>query len=104
MVFWALFFLGTVKTEQPNVIFIMFDDLGWSNVGFHNPAVRTTPFLDKMSKSEHTVELTNVYSTHRTSFLIVVDHKMVAICISRLTSSINTRNPSKDVHLPEQLH
>ena len=67
MVFWTLVFLGTVRTEQPNVVFILIDDLGWSNVGFHNPATRTTPFLDKMTKSEHTVELTNVYSTHRTS-------------------------------------
>ena len=69
MIFWA--FLGSILAEQPNVVFIMFDDLGWSNVGFHNPAVRTTPFLDKMTQSEHTVELTNAYSTHRASFAIL---------------------------------
>ena len=53
--------------DQPNIVFIMLDDLGWANVGFHNPASLTTPFLDKMTKSEHTIELTNAYSTHRCS-------------------------------------
>ena len=70
MIFWVWSFLGSVRADQPNVVFIMFDDLGWSNVGFHNPAARTTPFLDEMTKSEHTVELTNAYSTHRYSLLL----------------------------------
>lgn len=58
---------ATADDDRPNIVFIMLDDLGWSNVGFHNPALLTTPFLDKMAKSEHTIELTNVYSTHRCS-------------------------------------
>merc|ERR1711935_1106490 len=58
---------AATDNNQPNIVFIMLDDLGWSNVGFHNPALLSTPFLDKMAKSEHSIELTNVYSTHRCS-------------------------------------
>ena len=56
-----------LATDRPNVLFIMLDDMGWSNVGFHNPSVLSTPFLDAMSKSENAMELTNMYTTPRCS-------------------------------------
>ena len=51
--------------EKPNIVFVFVDDLGWADVGFHNPKVQVTPFLDKMAKSGHAMELGRVYSTHR---------------------------------------
>ncbi|XP_067948758.1 arylsulfatase B-like [Watersipora subatra] len=33
--------------KQPNIIYIMSDDMGWNDVGFHNPKVRT-PHLDSL--------------------------------------------------------
>ena len=66
--FFAKFLpLLALADEKPNIVFVLTDDLGWSNVGFHNPAILSTPFLDKMSKTEHAIELTNAYATHRCS-------------------------------------
>ena len=48
-------------------VFVMLDDLGWGNVGFHNKEVLSTPWLDSMAKDGKAIELTNVYSTHRCS-------------------------------------
>ena len=50
---------------KPHIVFVLVDDLGWADVGFHNPKVQVTPFLDSMTKSEHAMELGRVYSTHR---------------------------------------
>ena len=54
-----------LATEKPHIVFILVDDLGWADVGFHNPNVQVTPFLDSMTQSEHATELGRVYSTHR---------------------------------------
>ena len=56
---------GVGASEKPNIVFVFVDDLGWADVGFHNPKVQVTPFLDSMAKSEHAMELGRVYSTHR---------------------------------------
>ncbi|XP_078610511.1 arylsulfatase B-like [Branchiostoma floridae x Branchiostoma japonicum] len=42
---------GTTKkaqTSKPNILFIVADDLGWNDVGWHNPDV-ITPNLDKLA-------------------------------------------------------
>lgn len=44
--------------EPPNVVFVLSDDLGYSDVGFHGSYVRT-PFLDSLVKEG--VELANYY-------------------------------------------
>ena len=59
----AIKFVGA--SEKPNIVFILVDDLGWADVGFHNPKIQVTPFLDSMAKSENAMELGRVYSTHR---------------------------------------
>ena len=59
--------LVCAQKEKPNIVFVMLDDLGWSNVGFHNPEFKVTPFLDRMAQSENAMELTNAYATHRCS-------------------------------------
>lgn len=58
-------------TTPPHIIFLLSDDLGWSNVGFHNPRVHT-PALDGLRAEG--VELTRHYaykfcSPSRCSFL-----------------------------------
>merc|ERR1712087_567984 len=53
--------------EKPNILFIMTDDLGWADVGFHNKGLKTTPFLDQLVKSKNAAELINHYATHRCS-------------------------------------
>ena len=50
----ALFTLGcfsSAQTKQPNIIVIMGDDIGWSNIGVYNQGVMAgrTPNLDKLA-------------------------------------------------------
>ena len=64
-VFWLQTILIVNASEKPNIVFVFVDDLGWADVGFHNPKIQVTPFLDSMAKSDHAMELGRVYSTHR---------------------------------------
>jgi arylsulfatase B len=41
---------GKLYTEKPNIIIIVADDLGWNDVGYHNPSIKT-PHIDKLSMS-----------------------------------------------------
>ena len=50
---------------QPNIVFILPDDVGWSDVSWNNEKVPSTPFLAEMA-GNGTI-LTNSYSTHRCS-------------------------------------
>ncbi|XP_064641259.1 arylsulfatase B-like [Lineus longissimus] len=45
--------------HRPNIVFILADDLGWNDVGWHNKDVKT-PNIDKLAKSG--VSLTNHYT------------------------------------------
>ena len=46
------------EASRPNVVFIMADDLGWGDVGFHG-GVASTPHLDGLA--EQGIELTHHY-------------------------------------------
>lgn len=39
---------GTVSSKPPHIVFILADDLGWNDVGFHNPSMKT-PNIDKLA-------------------------------------------------------
>ena len=51
---------GIEKQNQPNVILLMADDLGWGDVGFNGNKKIITPHLDKMSESG--IRFTNFYA------------------------------------------
>ncbi len=42
-------FAGSSQRGKPNIIFIIADDLGWADIGYHNTEV-LTPNLDKLAK------------------------------------------------------
>ncbi|XP_067932852.1 arylsulfatase J-like [Watersipora subatra] len=57
--------------RQPNIVYIMADDLGWNDVGFHNPKVKT-PHIDALRTKG--IELTQSYmqpicSASRSAFM-----------------------------------
>jgi arylsulfatase A-like enzyme len=37
-------------SEKPNVVFIVADDMGWADIGYHNAEIRS-PNLDKLAKA-----------------------------------------------------
>src|SRR6187431_1490374 len=43
-------FASTCRAERPNILFIVADDLGWRDVGWHGGAFQT-PVLDGLVKS-----------------------------------------------------
>jgi len=48
------------KSENPNIIFILIDDLGWSDTGFMGSPVYETPNIDNLSKEG--VVFSNAYA------------------------------------------
>jgi len=61
IIFCALFTL--CATEKPNIVFVLFDDLGFADVSWTNDNAKTTPFMAEMAKNG--TILTNSYATHR---------------------------------------
>jgi len=45
----ALIWLSCGRVEQPNIIFIMADDLGWGDLGVYGSELGATPRLDRMA-------------------------------------------------------
>jgi hypothetical protein len=46
--------------ENPHIIFLMVDDLGWNQVGWNNPKAKS-PNMDRLAKAEGAV-LTRFYT------------------------------------------
>ena len=49
---------GKVNSKPPHILFMLADDLGWYDVGFHNPKIKT-PNIDKLA--EDGVKLDSYY-------------------------------------------
>ncbi|TDN96639.1 sulfatase [Sunxiuqinia elliptica] len=50
------------RPDQPNVLFFLADDLGWSDVGYQGSTFYETPNIDKLSSEG--IQFTNAYVTH----------------------------------------
>ena len=48
------------EDEQPNIVFIYIDDLGWSDVGYHGTSFYETPHLDRLAARG--VRFSNAYA------------------------------------------
>lgn len=49
---------GLRAAQQPNIVFVLADDLGWYDIGYHQSEIRT-PNMDKLSAGG--VRLENYY-------------------------------------------
>lgn len=50
ILFLILFQILTFAKNNPNILFVLADDFGWGNVGYHNPTV-STPNIDYLVKN-----------------------------------------------------
>ena len=55
----------SVFSEQPNVVFVMLDDLGWGDVSWNNLKIKSTPFLESLARNGTILDQS--YTTHRCS-------------------------------------
>ena len=64
MKFLQILFIS-VFSEQPNVVFVMLDDLGWGDVSWNNLKIKSTPFLESLARNGTILDQS--YTTHRCS-------------------------------------
>ena len=62
-----LLYAQTSTEKQPNIIYILADDLGWADVNWNNKAINSTPFLESLLSNGNTTLYSRSYSTHRCS-------------------------------------
>ena len=80
------------QSSKPHVIFILSDDLGWNDVGYHNSEIKT-PTIDRLAKEG--VRLENYYvqskcTPSRASFMTGLYQVSIteSYCNCRLNSKI----------------
>ena len=49
LVFLCFLYAEMANGERPNILVILLDDLGWSDVSWNNHLMQTTPFLQQMA-------------------------------------------------------
>ncbi|MBN2063622.1 MAG: sulfatase [Sedimentisphaerales bacterium] len=60
LVVWIFALASTLRATVPNVIFILADDLGWSELGCYGNTYNETPCLDRLA--ERGMRFTNAYA------------------------------------------
>ena len=53
--------ISAQKSSRPNIIFIIADDLGWSDLGSYGADLHETPHLDELAKQN--IRFTHAYSS-----------------------------------------
>lgn len=78
-----------VATGKPHIVFILADDFGWHDVGYHQSEIRT-PNLDKLSAAG--VRLENYYvqpvCTPSRNQLMTGRYQVRGTCLSKRTSNL----------------
>ena len=82
---------GSTFAEKPNLVFIMADDLGWADVGFHGGSA-PTPNLDRLVATG--LELTEHYVAP------VCSPTRAGLLTGRCWSRFNVTNPQNERALP----
>jgi arylsulfatase A-like enzyme len=68
---------GALAADRPNIVYILADDLGWKDVGFHGGAIKT-PHLDGLAQRSARLErfYTEPYSTSARAALLTGRYPM----------------------------
>ena len=64
VLFWVSLMLANIAggAEKPNIVFILADDLGWADIGYHDSDIRT-PHLDRLAAEGVQLNRHYVYPT-----------------------------------------
>ncbi|CAH1273824.1 ARSB [Branchiostoma lanceolatum] len=96
---------GSGNTTKPHIIFIVADDLGWNDVGWHNPDVKT-PVLDQLAHDGVILNQTYVNyvcTPSRTAFMTGYFPYHVGMQHGAMLPEQPAGVPSKFTFLPEKL-
>lgn len=103
LLFLSIIFSGADElTSRPNVIFILADDLGWADIGYHGSEIKT-PNLDRLAAAGARLNQHYVYPT--------CSPTRVALLSGRFPSRFGVFNPlgattkmtGRDARLPQEL-
>jgi arylsulfatase A len=98
--------LATAKDRQPNVIFVLADDLGWAELGCYGNSFNETPHLDKLAKQgirfTHAYAAAPVCSPYRAALLTGQHPARVGI-LDYLRPNSSNALPVSQVTLPKIL-
>jgi len=99
-------FTQAEQTRQPNIIFVLADDLGWSELGCYGNDFHETPHLDRLAKQG--MRFTNAYaaapvcSPYRAALLTGQHPARIGI-LDYLRPNSSNALPTSHVTLPEVL-
>jgi arylsulfatase A len=98
--------LAAAKDRQPNVIFVLADDLGWAELGCYGNSFNETPHLDKLAKQgirfTHAYAAAPVCSPYRAALLTGQHPARVGI-LDYLRPNSSNALPVSQVTLPKIL-
>ncbi|XP_067658128.1 arylsulfatase B-like [Haliotis asinina] len=104
LVFLAII-ISCVATQPPNIVFIVADDLGWNDVGFRNPNMKT-PNIDKLATEGIIFESAYVQpycSPSRTAFMSGMFPFKVGMQHKVLSDNQDVCVPLNYTFLPQEL-
>lgn len=102
LLLWAAGATGAAAQQQPNIVFILSDDQGWADIGYHGSDVKT-PHLDRLAAEGTRLQKHYAYPT--------CSPTRVALLTGRFPSRFGVLSPlgatthvtPADMHLPQRL-
>lgn len=104
--FSAVLLMGTEKCDKPNIVILLFDDLGYSDVGFSGSTHIETPNIDKLCRQgmrlNHCYAASGVSSPSRAALLTGQYPRKLGIDYALLGSECSYL-PARYVTIPKKL-
>jgi arylsulfatase A-like enzyme len=93
---------SSANSRQPNILFILADDLGWNDVGFHGSEIRT-PNLDRLAGEGLVLNQHYAYSTCSPTRVALLSGRFPSRFGVVTPLSATTKMMGTDAHLPQGL-
>ena len=106
LVLWVITSTAIAQSASPNIIFVLADDLGWSELGCYGNSFNETPHIDRLA--EQGMRFTQAYasapvcSPYRAS-LLTGQHPARTGILDYLRPNSSNALPTNQITLPEML-